>query len=81
MQKNRGGEGDAAQGCYGADQCGVLEKLIDELLAAHPAQVEEFRAGKDKVFGFFVGRAMKASGGRAHPQQLNELLRRKLSGS
>ncbi|WP_297477364.1 Asp-tRNA(Asn)/Glu-tRNA(Gln) amidotransferase subunit GatB [Ferrovum sp.] len=79
-----GGEVDAlieARGLSQVSDSGVLEKLIDELLAAHPAQVEEFRAGKDKVFGFFVGRAMKASGGRAHPQQLNELLRRKLSGS
>ncbi|WP_297505731.1 Asp-tRNA(Asn)/Glu-tRNA(Gln) amidotransferase subunit GatB [Ferrovum sp.] len=79
-----GGEVDALieeRGLSQVSDSGVLEKLIDELLAAHPAQVEEFRAGKDKVFGFFVGRAMKASGGRAHPQQLNELLRRKLSGS
>ena len=79
-----GGEVDALIAARGLSQVSdnaVLEKLIDELLAAHPAQVEEFRAGKDKVFGFFVGRAMKASGGRANPQQLNELLRRKLSGS
>ncbi len=79
-----GGEVDALIADRGLSQVSdnaVLEKLIDELLAAHPAQVEEFRAGKDKVFGFFVGRAMKASGGRANPQQLNELLRRKLSGS
>ncbi|VAY89290.1 Aspartyl/glutamyl-tRNA(Asn/Gln) amidotransferase subunit B [mine drainage metagenome] len=79
-----GGEVDAliaARGLSQVSDSGVLEKLIDELLAAHPAQVEEFRAGKDKVFGFFVGRAMKASEGRANPQQLNELLRRKLSGS
>ncbi|NDU88908.1 MAG: Asp-tRNA(Asn)/Glu-tRNA(Gln) amidotransferase subunit GatB [Ferrovum sp.] len=79
-----GGEVDAliaARGLSQVSDSGVLEKLIDELLAAHPAQVEEFRAGKDKVFGFFVGRAMKASEGRANPQQLNELLLRKLSGS
>ncbi|QKE40778.1 MAG: Asp-tRNA(Asn)/Glu-tRNA(Gln) amidotransferase subunit GatB [Ferrovum myxofaciens] len=79
-----GGEVDAliaARDLSQVSDSGVLEKLIDELLAAHPAQVEEFRAGKDKVFGFFVGRAMKASEGRANPQQLNELLRRKLSGS
>ena len=57
---------------------GALEKIIDEILTKYPDQVAEYRAGKEKVFGFFVGHAMKATQGNAHPQQLNELLKRKL---
>ncbi|HMW16710.1 MAG TPA: Asp-tRNA(Asn)/Glu-tRNA(Gln) amidotransferase subunit GatB [Accumulibacter sp.] len=57
----------------------ALEKIIDEVLTAHPAMVEEFRAGKEKAFNALVGQAMKASKGRANPHQINELLRRKLS--
>ncbi len=78
-----GGEVDALIAQRGLSQisdAGVLEQIIDELLAAHPAQVAEFRAGKDKVFGFFVGRAMKACAGRANPAQLNALLRQRLAG-
>lgn len=59
----------------------VLEAMIDALMAAHPEQVDEYRAGKEKVFGFFVGRAMKASAGRANPAQLNLLLQSKLKGN
>jgi len=57
---------------------GAIEKLVDEVLAANPAQVEQYRGGKEAVFGFFVGQAMKISKGKANPAQLNELLRRKL---
>ena len=45
-----------------------------------PGQLAEYRAGKDKLFGFFVGQAMKATQGKANPAQLNDLLKRKLAG-
>lgn len=59
---------------------GAIEKLIDEIIAANPQQVADYRAGKDKLFGFFVGQAMKASGGKLNPKQLNEMLKKKLQG-
>jgi aspartyl-tRNA(Asn)/glutamyl-tRNA(Gln) amidotransferase subunit B len=55
-----------------------LEKIIDGLIAANPKQVEQYRAGKKTVAGFFVGQAMKASKGQANPQLINELVRKKL---
>lgn len=58
----------------------AIEKLIDEIIAANPAQVADYRGGKEKLFGFFVGLAMKASGGKVNPQQLNEVLKKKLQG-
>lgn len=58
----------------------MIEKLVDEVIAAHPDQVAEYRAGKEKVFGFFVGQAMRLSKGKANPAQLNDLLRARLSG-
>jgi aspartyl-tRNA(Asn)/glutamyl-tRNA(Gln) amidotransferase subunit B len=58
----------------------AIERVIDEAMQKNPAQLAEYRAGKDKLFGFFVGQVMKATGGRANPAQLNELLRRKLGG-
>ena len=56
----------------------AIEAIIDAIIAANPGQVEQYRAGKDKLFGFFVGQAMKATEGKANPAQLNELLRKKL---
>jgi aspartyl-tRNA(Asn)/glutamyl-tRNA(Gln) amidotransferase subunit B len=56
----------------------ALEKIIDEVLAANPKSVEEFRAGKEKAFNALVGQAMKATKGKANPQQVNDLLRKKL---
>jgi aspartyl-tRNA(Asn)/glutamyl-tRNA(Gln) amidotransferase subunit B len=56
----------------------ALEKMIDEIIAANPKQVEQYRAGKKTVVGFFVGQVMKASKGQANPQMVNELLTRKL---
>ena len=56
----------------------ALERIIDELLAANPKQVEQYRAGKKTVIGFFVGQVMKASKGQANPQLVNELLSKKL---
>jgi aspartyl-tRNA(Asn)/glutamyl-tRNA(Gln) amidotransferase subunit B len=56
----------------------ALEKIIDEIIAANPKQVEQYRAGKKTVAGFFVGQVMKASKGQANPQMVNELLTKKL---
>ena len=58
---------------------GAIEAIIDAIIAENPAQVEGYRSGKDKLFGFFVGQAMKATEGKANPAQLNELLKKKLS--
>lgn len=58
----------------------AIEGLIDGIIAANPTQVEEYRSGKDKLFGFFVGQAMKASKGKANPEQLNAILKQKLEG-
>jgi len=59
---------------------GALEKMIDQLMADNEAQVEQFRAGKTKVMGFFVGQLMKQTQGKANPQELNKLLQAKLKG-
>jgi Glu-tRNA(Gln) amidotransferase subunit E-like FAD-binding protein len=61
-----------------AEQIGAIEALIDEVLAANPGPVAEFRAGKDKAFNSLVGQVMKASKGKANPAQVNEILKRKL---
>jgi len=58
---------------------GALEKIIDEVMAKNPQQVAQYRSGKEAVFGFFVGQVMKASGGKANPAKVNELLKRKLT--
>jgi len=57
---------------------GAIETIIDEVLAANAKSVEEFRAGKEKAFNALVGQAMKATKGKANPQQVNDLLRKKL---
>jgi aspartyl-tRNA(Asn)/glutamyl-tRNA(Gln) amidotransferase subunit B len=59
----------------------VLEKLADEVIAANPKQVEQYRAGKKTMLGFFVGQVMKASKGQANPQLVNEVVAKKLEGS
>jgi aspartyl-tRNA(Asn)/glutamyl-tRNA(Gln) amidotransferase subunit B len=58
----------------------ALERIIDELIVANPKQVEQYRAGKKTVAGFFVGQTMKASKGQANPQLINELVAKKLEG-
>ncbi|MCS6766436.1 MAG: Asp-tRNA(Asn)/Glu-tRNA(Gln) amidotransferase subunit GatB [Candidatus Protistobacter heckmanni] len=68
-----------AKGLKQISDSGELEKIIDDVLAANAKSVEEFRAGKDKAFNALVGQAMKATKGKANPQQVNELLKRKLS--
>jgi aspartyl-tRNA(Asn)/glutamyl-tRNA(Gln) amidotransferase subunit B len=68
------------QGLVQVSDSGAIEKIIDEIMAANVGQVEEYRAGKEKVFGFFVGQTMKASKGKANPAMVNELLLTKLKG-
>ncbi|MEH6456222.1 MAG: Asp-tRNA(Asn)/Glu-tRNA(Gln) amidotransferase subunit GatB [Cocleimonas sp.] len=58
---------------------GAIESIIDEIIANNTAQVEQYRGGKEQVFGFFVGQVMKASQGKANPAQVNQLLKDKLS--
>jgi aspartyl-tRNA(Asn)/glutamyl-tRNA(Gln) amidotransferase subunit B len=55
-----------------------IDRMIDQVLAANPKEVEAYRKGKDKLFGFFVGQVMKATQGKANPQLVNELLKKKL---
>ena len=59
---------------------GAIEAMIDEVLAANTDKVEDYRGGKDKLFGFFVGQVMKASKGQANPAMVNDVLRKKLDG-
>ncbi len=67
-----------SEGLTQVTDTGAIERAIDEVLAANPEKLAEYRSGKDKLFGFFVGQVMKASGGKANPQLLNELLKAKL---
>jgi aspartyl-tRNA(Asn)/glutamyl-tRNA(Gln) amidotransferase subunit B len=78
------GEGDAdaiieKRGLKQITDTSAIEKVIDEVIAANPEQLAQYRAGKDKLFGFFVGQVMKLSKGKANPQQVNDLLAQKLS--
>src|SRR6476659_2583815 len=59
---------------------GALEALIDDVIAKNPAQLAQYRASKEQVLGFFVGQVIKASGGKANPGKVNELLKKKLAG-
>ena len=70
-----------ARGLRQISDAGALERIVDEVLAANPKSVEEFRAGKEKAFNALVGQAMKATRGKANPQQVNELLRRRLGAA
>ena len=67
-----------AKGLKQMNDSGALEKIIDEVIAANPANVEQYKAGKDKAFNALVGQVMKASKGKANPGQVNELLKAKL---
>jgi len=80
------GEGDAdaviaKKGLKQITDSGAIEKVIDSVLASNPKQLEQYRAGKEALFGFFVGAVMKATQGKANPAQVNELLKRKLGGN
>jgi aspartyl-tRNA(Asn)/glutamyl-tRNA(Gln) amidotransferase subunit B len=59
---------------------GVIEKVVDEVLEAHPGEIERFRAGEEKLMGFFVGQVMKLTKGKANPRAVNETLRKRLKG-
>lgn len=80
---NGEGEADAIieqRGLKQITDTGALEQVIDKVIKANPAQVEQYRAGKDKLLGYFVGQVMKETRGKANPGQVNELLRKKLNG-
>jgi aspartyl-tRNA(Asn)/glutamyl-tRNA(Gln) amidotransferase subunit B len=59
---------------------GSIERAIAGVLAAHPGQLADYRSGKDKLFGFFIGQVMKATQGKANPERLNQLLKKALGG-
>ncbi len=67
------------QGLKQVTDTGAIEKIVDEVIAANPEKLAEYKSGKDKLFGFFVGQVMKASGGKANPAAVNEILKAKLS--
>jgi aspartyl-tRNA(Asn)/glutamyl-tRNA(Gln) amidotransferase subunit B len=69
----------AAKGLKQESDSGAIEAIIDEVLAANAAMVEEFKAGKEKAFNALVGQAMKASKGKANPAQVNDILKKKLT--
>jgi len=70
----------ADQGLSQVTDSGAIEDAIAAVLAANGAKVAEYRAGKDKLFGFFVGQVMKATQGKANPQKVNDLLKQRLAG-
>ena len=70
-----------ARGLRQITDSGAIEGVIDAVMAANPKQLADYRAGKDKLFGFFVGQVMKATEGKANPAQLNDLLKAKLGGA
>jgi aspartyl-tRNA(Asn)/glutamyl-tRNA(Gln) amidotransferase subunit B len=67
------------QGLVQVSDAGAIEKIIDEVIKANPAQASDYKAGKEKLFGFFVGQVMKASKGKANPELVNQLLKKKLA--
>jgi aspartyl-tRNA(Asn)/glutamyl-tRNA(Gln) amidotransferase subunit B len=80
------GEGDAdtvieSRGLKQITDTGAIEEIVDKVIAANPSQVAEYRAGKDKLIGFFVGQVMKETGGKANPGQVNAILRTRLGSS
>lgn len=70
----------AEQGLVQITDEGALVQAIREVIAANPKQLEQYRSGRDKVFGFFVGQVMKATQGKANPQMINDLLKKMLAG-
>jgi aspartyl-tRNA(Asn)/glutamyl-tRNA(Gln) amidotransferase subunit B len=71
----------AEQGLVQMSDTGEIDTIIDSVIAASPQQFEQYRAGKETLFGFFVGQVMKASKGKANPKVVNERLKTKLQGS
>ena len=79
------GEGDAdaiidARGLKQITDSGAIDAIVDKVIAANPSQVADYRGGKDKLIGFFVGQVMKETGGKANPAQVNQALKAKLDG-
>ena len=79
------GEGSAdeiieARGLRQITDTSAIEAVVDKVIAANPGQVAEYRAGKDRLIGFFVGQVMKETGGQANPGQVNQILKAKLGG-
>jgi aspartyl-tRNA(Asn)/glutamyl-tRNA(Gln) amidotransferase subunit B len=77
------GEGSAdeiieSKGLRQITDSSAIEEIVDAIIAANPSQVEQYRAGKDRLLGFFVGQVMKETGGKANPGQVNEVLRKRL---
>ena len=77
------GEGDAdaiidARGLKQITDTGAIDAIVDKVIASNPSQVAEYRGGKDKLIGFFVGQVMKETGGKANPAQVNQALKAKL---
>ncbi len=70
-----------AEGLKQVTDTGAIEGLVDEVIAANPDQVAEYLSGKDKLIGFFVGKVMQASQGKANPGMVNQLLKKKLTGN
>jgi aspartyl-tRNA(Asn)/glutamyl-tRNA(Gln) amidotransferase subunit B len=70
----------SAKGLRQITDTSAIEKVIEQVMAANPGQLADYRSGKDKLFGFFVGQVMKLTGGKANPAQVNELLKKKLAG-
>ncbi len=79
------GEGEADEiiekrGLRQISDSSALEKMVDEVIAANPSQVEEYRGGKEKLLGFFVGQVMKLSRGQANPAEVSKIMKQKLTG-
>ena len=78
------GEGSAdaiidAKGLKQITDTGAIERIVDAVIEANPSQVAEYRSGKDKLIGYFVGQVMKETGGKANPGEVNRVLKQKLS--
>ncbi|HET7153511.1 MAG TPA: Asp-tRNA(Asn)/Glu-tRNA(Gln) amidotransferase subunit GatB, partial [Candidatus Kapabacteria bacterium] len=69
------------KGLLQVSDTGAIEKVIDEIIAAYPGEVEKYRGGKNNLFGFFVGQALKATQGKANPKIVNDILKRKLDNA
>jgi aspartyl-tRNA(Asn)/glutamyl-tRNA(Gln) amidotransferase subunit B len=69
----------ASKGLKQMSDAGALEAIVDQVLAANPKSIDEFKAGKDRAFNALVGQVMKASQGKANPAQVNDLLKKKLA--
>ena len=67
-----------SKGLKQVSDSGAIEKIIDEVIAKNPQMVADYKSGKDKLFGFFVGQIMKESKGQANPSVVNDLLKKKL---